>query len=342
VKRILFLLAVLMAPALSPEQVIRIRVSVKVIVHPTTGARPNGITDVLLLTAETNANRWMLGYSRGYRFDIREIVNIGGPSNGGVLGPSKWFGLDPRGEAEWPVFQNDVNTDARYARRTDHVNFYITTGPSGNPGGACPIPPGEANLIACHGFVNDGPWWMNHELGHFFGLSHTFGGCGCNCVFPDAGDDGVSDTLPERSCDTQDQIAQRSFGGNYASLSASQRLQVDNTFFNVMSYHNADTKDQVETVMTELQLDRHANTANSTRRAFVTGDTIFASPAGLDIFSGLSSGAPKRTVASAVSVASANGTDIILMKAGSYPETLTISKAVTLRATRVGPAPIGN
>jgi hypothetical protein len=127
----------------------------------------------------------------------------------------------------------------------------------------------------------------------------------------------------------------RSFGLLYASLSTTQQRQVDDTFFNIMSYHNATTKNQVENVMTELQLDLHADTANSYRRAFVTGTTVFVSPFGFDLFPGTASGLPKRTVASAA------GTDIVLLRPGSYPESLTISQPVTLRATREGPATIG-
>ena len=337
------LVTLLLAAAASQAQHIYIRVSVKVITDPVTGARPSGITDDLFSAAMASANQWMDSFGRGYRFNVTEILNIGGPTQGGASGPSQWYGQDVRGTPEpWQTFQNDINTDPRYLRRTDQVNFYITSGPSSNPGGACPIPPGEVNLIACMGYVDDGPWWMNHELGHFFGLSHTFGGCGCpDCSYPNSGDDGIADTLPESSCDTQDQIALRSFGLLYASLATTQQRQVDDTFFNIMSYHNATTKNQVENVMTELQLDLHADTANSYRRAFVTGTTVFVSPFGFDLFPGTASGLPKRTVASALTVASAAGTDIVLLRPGSYPESLTISQPVTLRATREGPATIG-
>ena len=86
------LLALALAPPRAAAQFIDIRVSLKVVVDPVTGNRPSGITDVLLRTAETNANIWKLSYSRGYKFRITEIVNIGGPSQGGASGPSQWFG----------------------------------------------------------------------------------------------------------------------------------------------------------------------------------------------------------------------------------------------------------
>jgi pectin methylesterase-like acyl-CoA thioesterase len=50
---------------------------------------------------------------------------------------------------------------------------------------------------------------------------------------------------------------------------------------------------------------------------------------------------PAGTVGAAVSAASAGGADIILIRPGSYPETLTITKPVTLRATRAGGVTIG-
>jgi hypothetical protein len=235
-------------PGLAFGQFIDIRVSVKIITDPTTGNRPPGITDLMLLSAETNANQWMASYSRGYRFDIREIVNIGGPAQGGATGPSKWYGQDPRGTPEpWNTFQ--------------------------------------------------------------------------------------SDTLPEGDCWTRDQIAAR--------WPTATTDRVDDTFFNVMSYHNAATKDTDENRMTELQLDRHADTANSTRAAFVSGRTRFVSATGNDNNTGLVSTAPKLHVLAAVNSANPAGGDIILLRPGSYNEQLTLDRPVTLRATRVGPATIG-
>jgi hypothetical protein len=319
-------------------QTIDIRMSVKVIRHPTTGVRPLGISNGMFYAAADNANVWKATYYRGYRFRITEIVDIGGPTQGGTNGPSKWYGSDPRNYPEpWLTFQNDINTDARYQRRTDQVNFYITTGPSSDPGGACPIPPGETSYIACHGFVNDGPWWLNHELGHFFGLSHTHAGAsGCT-----PGDDGISDTLLDTTCWTsRDQVANYHYAAPYANLNAGQRFAVDNVYFNVMSYHEALNKDTVENRMTELQLDREADIANNERAPFVTGKTRFVSTSGSDGAAGSSTG-PYRTVLKGVSVANNGGGDIILLRPGNYNETPTINKPVTLRATRNGWATIG-
>ena len=330
-----------LAPALASGQFINIRLSVKVITHPLTGNRPPGITDQIFYDAAADANVWKAGYSRGYRFQIAEIVNVGGPTQGGTNGPSKWYGTDPRSEPLWSTFQNEINTDPRYARRTDHVNFYVTTGPSGNPGGACPIPPGESDLIACHGFINGGPWWLNHELGHFFGLPHTFSGeSGSPACTP--GDDGISDTLPDSNCwNSRDAVANYHYGTTYANLNTSQKAAVENVYFNVMSYHEAGNKDTVEDRMTELQLDREATIANSDRAAFVSGRTRFVSLSGNNASTGLNGTAPKRTVLSAVNASAAAGGDLILLRPGNYNEQISINKSVTLRAPRTGWATVG-
>lgn len=324
--RLLFLLMILLAcysPVLG--QTIEIRVSIKVIVD-TTGARPIGIHDDTLYTAAANANNWMANYWRGYRFRITEVIDIGGPLQGGSNGPSKWFGRDPRNPTDWPVFQNDTQTDSRYLLRSDSVNFYITKGPVTLAGGACPGP--SENGIACYALVNARPYWLVHETGHFFGLCHTFEGC------------GILGTLPDKPDWPRDSIAVNSYGLPYNSLNSAQKKLVDDTYFNVMSYRIPAPKDSVNR-MTELQLDRHADTANSTRNAFVGGRTQFVSLSGSDAGAG-SSTSPYRTVSKAVTAANASGGDIVLLRPGAYNEILTLTKPVTLRATRTGPVTIGS
>jgi len=349
-------LAALLLPGFACGQYIELRVSVHVILNPTNGLRPTGITDSVFYTAEANANAWMATYYRGYRFRITEVTNVGGPTQGGASGPSKWFDRDFRDTPEpWNTFQNNTQTDSRYRLRTDAVNFYVATGfASSGGGGACPIPPGDVSFLACQGLANNGPWWLVHETGHFFGLSHTHGGCGCpgtdgcfslNGFF--VGDDGLADTLPEAAGDfcftTQNSIAQANFNKTYANCTAAERTLVDNTFFNVMSYHNPTTKDLVEDVMTELQLDRHADTASTPaggggRSAFSSGRTHFVSAAGSDAGTGRSV-SPLRTVGKGVTNSAAG--DILLLRPGNYNQQFTINRPVTLRATRTGPATIG-
>lgn len=317
-----------------------IDLSIKVIVHPDTGARPTGVTDAVLQTAVTDANTWMANYQRGYRFRIAEIVEIGGPPDG-LNGPSKWYGEEARDS--WAEFQSDTQNDARYLLRGNSLNFYITMGTVSNTGGACPIPsnPDDASAsMACWGLVNDGPWWLVHEPGHFFGLPHTFAGEDKSTCTP--GDDNISDTLPDSNCWTsRDQMANYHYGKPYAELnSAARRTLVNDTYYNVMSYHEAANKDTDEDRLTELQLDRWADTANSARASVVSGRTHFVSPSGSPSGTGTSTD-PYLSISNAVAAANAAGGDIILLRPGVYDQTLTIDRPSTLRVARGGPALIG-
>ena len=93
--------------------------------------------------------------------------------------------------------------------------------------------------------------------------------------------------------------------------------------------------------LSEGQLDRWSDAANSYRRGTVSGSTLNVAIVGSDANSGLISAAPKRTVASAVQAAQPSGGDIVLMRPGSYNERLTIRRPIALRATRLGAVTIG-
>ncbi|HMJ66759.1 MAG TPA: hypothetical protein VK615_15570 [Candidatus Binatia bacterium] len=338
-------------------QYVDIRLSIKVILNPTNSARPAGVNNALFYAAAESSNEWMARYWRGYRFRVTEVLYIGGPSEGGTNGPSKWWwiwndlGIDMRDQPYWGRFQSDTKTNNLYRLRNDQVNFYVIRPATSGTGGACPIPPGEVSDTACVGLVNDGPFWLVHETGHFFGLSHTHGGCGCpstsGCSLMNGywvGDDGIADTLPEGAGDfcftTRDHISRANFNKFYTNCTPSERFLVDNTYFNVMSYHNPNTKDQVEDVMTELQLDGHADTAGSYRAAFVSGHTWFARPGIFPSGSG-SSTDEYQLLSLAINAADSFGGDLVALRPGSYNQQLTISKPVTLRATRAGWATIG-
>jgi hypothetical protein len=139
------------------------------------------------------------------------------------------------------------------------------------------------------------------------------------------------------TCWTRDKLALANYQKTYAALDEYQKTQVDNVWYNLMSYHERFGYAR----LTEDQLDRWTNDANGSRRHMVSGQTYYTSPTGVDTASGVESSKPKRHVQASVSAAHPGGGDIILLRAGNYNEQLTISKPVTLRATRAGWATIG-
>jgi hypothetical protein len=154
--------------------------------------------------------------------------------------------------------------------------------------------------------------------------------------FAGGGNDGCADTILDHDCWTdQNDIALGNYGLSYANLSASQTLNVDNMWWNLMSYHNRQhTTDR----FTPDQSDRWTDSANLDRPAVRTGRTRFVATTGNDTSGDGSSGNRYRTVTKGVAVAGSS--DIVLLRAGHYNEPQTISKALTLRATR-GTAIVG-
>jgi hypothetical protein len=307
------------------------RISVKFILDAN-GNMPAG-GNMTTLAAVTNeiatANQILDGTGRGYRFQLIEILAL--------INVSQWFNVD--------VFANKTALESAaesnpttYAWRTTAINVYINGNPTNSA--VCSFPSTGDDVI----FVGQNSLLpvLIHEVGHFHNLYHTQGQfcAGCTgagaCTSP--GDDLIADTLPDVACWTQNQIAMNAFGAAYTNLNSAQQRQVDDVFFNVMSYHPTLNR------FTSDQLDRLTDASNGTRINVATGRTWFVDRNNTCIFpngdSGcvLGGGGPFKTVAAGISAASTG--DIVLLRPGKYNEPMTITKPVTLRATR-GRATIG-
>jgi hypothetical protein len=324
-------LALLLTPMLASAQ-LSWRVSVKFILSAG-GSRPaSGAlnTDQDVRDQIDNANEVLASYGRGYRFLLTEIVDL--------AGVSQWYSVD---RDEKPALEAAAEANkALYAYRDNAINIYI----NGAEGSAvCSFPPGDDIIFMGQGSRSTS---IFHEAGHYFDLRHTHQGedyqnsngtdCtnGCACARLIGGTtDGIDDTIADHQCwGTQNEIAQGNFGLNYSSLSAFNRGRVDDVFFNMMSYHGTRNR------LTPDQLDRMTDTSNGDRFNAATGRTRFVDRANQTILQFGSSAFPYSAVSSGVTAA--NPGDIVLIRPGHYNQPQTITKRLTLRATR-GDAVIG-
>ena len=356
ITRSIFVLAAAVALALPcGGQTVNINVSYKVVTN-SSGVRPTGVNDVDIRAAFDLANQYAATFYRGFRYNLVEIVNTS--DNGQPNGPSQYFNVDITTN-NIQAFNNAALADPRYQFRTNAVNLYVTTSPAG--GGLCSFPGDPYQVVWINSCTE---WWvLAHEIGHYYSLFHTHQGesflyndntacptdpinvsvCTCPQRFP-GNDDLVPDTIPDNECWNRDQAAIGNYGVAYTSLTTAQKKLVDDIYFNLMSYHIGDpvgvgSRDNFQNRFTELQLDRLTDAANGPRAATMSGKTRFVSTTGNDASSGLVSTAPKRTVAAVVTSSAAS--DLVLLRAGSYNELITINRPVTLRVARDTVANIG-
>jgi len=112
-----------------------------------------------------------------------------------------------------------MNNQALYAWRNDAINIYI----NGGSGSGLAYLPSYNNIIMIG--QNCRATTVMHEIGHSMALTHTHDSDSC------------SDTLTDDAFWNQNAIATNNFGSTYNSLTQGQKDDVDNVWFNVMSYH---------------------------------------------------------------------------------------------------------
>jgi hypothetical protein len=344
---ILFAFALLLTAGLNVGAQINIRVSAKAVLNPATGNRQPGVSDLNFSNTVARMNAMLDSMGRGYRLQWvgNALINVGG-LNQFNSGPSQYYDVDFVNDEDGDVLKdqfeaNAIASPATYGWDSSAVNIYIVRFGGAN-WNVCSFPDEQIILVnGVAGYTN--PSTVLHEIGHYFNLSHTFldrlnlnsngSACtnGCNCAqFIGGGGDGCPDTILDHDCwDSQNDIALGNYGLTYANLNASQTLNVDNMWWNLMSYHN---RQHATDRFTSDQLDRWTDSSNSDRPAVRTGRTRFVATTGNDAGTG-SSTSRYRTVAKGVAVVN-DADDIVLLRAGTYTEPQTITKALTLRATR--------
>ncbi len=144
-----------------------VRVSVKPILDAQ-GARASGpyASDAGIEASISEANQTLANVGVSWRLDLVEIVEM--PN------AAEWFDMscDSKG-----VLEQQAETDPnRFRWRSDAVNVYIT--PLADCGGVCSFPTEYEDIIVMNASGPDrsgahGAIWV-HELGHYFGLFHTF------------------------------------------------------------------------------------------------------------------------------------------------------------------------
>ena len=331
----LLCLAVLLVLALPAQAQLQWRISVKLIADASGNPAPkafNNISNELVL-----ANQLLDSYGSGYSFDITEILTL--------TGVSQWYNIQARNNSNKLALQAVARANpGLYAWRNNTINLYVVNSTSG----VCSFS-GDGDELVLVG-ANAYRTLVLHECGHCFNLLHTHQNeqflnadnsactntCACARLIPGEAD-GVGDTAPDHECfNSQDAVAVGAYGNFYTNLNATQQFLARNTWQNIMSYHDQN----VLNILTDDQLDRSTDSANGPRLIATTGWTRFVATWGNDGGGnpGTASGSRLRNVSTGVARAS-NG-DIVLIAGGNYNEPQTISKPVTLRATR-GEATIG-
>ncbi|MFZ4574036.1 MAG: hypothetical protein ACOYN0_06540 [Phycisphaerales bacterium] len=333
------------APAARADTTIEIMLLYKVIRNPVDGSFPPGYSEAGLLAAVDRMNEILESVGSVYRFRGGFANPIGTVGGFDRPDPSAYYLnnllADQSRLADFVSDANEVGW--LYHHSQTSFNIYINQGSRTT---TCISP--SAPVLVMDGFTSASATIQLHQIGHLMGLCNTQG-CSCVCCPSGStgecattpGSDGLSDTLPDLPCWDQNQISQHSFGSDYFQLNSLVRDAVDDVFFNVMALHSRSQCGQLAPIsrMTEQQLERFADTASGLRVNWCDGMTFFVDD-NAPFFQNGRSVNPFARVAQGIAAADGGG-DIIMIRAGNYPERLIIRNPVTLRAPRGQTARIG-
>jgi hypothetical protein len=201
--------------------------------------------------------------------------------------------------------------------RTDAINMYI----NGSDVGYSAISdfPPDNNIILFNQYAYDP--LMLHEVGHSVNLYHTH----------QSGGDACSDTLPDDEDWTRDEISQNSYGLNYSQLNASQQALVDNTWENVMSYHDVDNAH----ILTPQQSNRMSNQTYDD--LWMLSDTpVYIKDGASSTGANGSWDNPYPTIQAAINAGQVNNRTLVMMSSSSHDDPSTVLDTNTDIITRRG------
>lgn len=315
---------------------ITVRLSVKFILDPNGNYPSGGIGTNNLFQVEVDRGNGVLAATgRGYRLQVIEYLPIQPPVPAGKSA-DYWFTNSARASRQEVESASIANPVAWRRNLNGALNIYVNNSSSGQ----CSFL-GNGDSITLGTSISAGT--VLHEIGHFFNLSHTHAGDpSCSTFVPPnplsaalGNGDGLAETPPDHPCYNRDQLSLANFGAVYALLNANQQATIDNTWLNVMSYHQEDR-------LLDIQMDFWTAVANRGRQTVCTGRTWFVSTDGVDLYpfgwDGLEPGLAFRTPEYALTypfpdiVRSPD--DVILIRAGTYDAPQFITTTCTLRATR--------